>query len=178
MGELNCQKCKNWQNCLLNFKIYYLETEKPEIIKRYKKGWYHFGEIRWCPFQIIWILQNADILDAGQWPPQYDAEAAYSKQMKAEGRHVKPKVVIMEVKIRMETIGIKGKLLLSEIKAGETLFTMDPEAREVVMYLKGNHRKDQDFNTWKAKRKYQQKLAECQQKKDKRIPKTRVLTSF
>ena len=93
MPELDCQKCKRWKHCP-------------------GKEWYHYGEIRWCPRQVIWILQNADTLDAGMWVVDKNLTDESDQRAMNEAYYVKSKIAIAEVRDRLKTTGVQGELLV------------------------------------------------------------------
>jgi len=137
MPDLDCRRCKDWRSCI--------GTE----------GGYLFAHLRFCPFQVVWILANSDYLHAGKWPPRYSAlEEPRKHQISEEGYFVKPALIIAEVEKRLETTNTQGKLLVAQCKAGETLQTLDDEAWEVLMYVKGWRRKDRSFSAWGKDRRY------------------------
>jgi len=123
---------------------------------------YDYADIRWCPHQIIWILQNARDLDAGVWPEQFKI---HSTQISAEAYFVKAKLVIAEVKLRLESTDNQGEMLITQIEDGRTLDAtsstkgLSAGAYEIVMYVKGWRRKTMGFRAWQRKRKYNMKMA-------------------
>lgn len=131
MIEQDCRRCTNWRLCP-------------------GKESYLFAYLRWCPYQILWVLANSETLHSGKWPPQYSPfEEPRKKQLNEEGYFVKPAIIIAEVEKRLETCGTPGKLLIREAQAGEALETLSDEAFSVVLYVKGWRRKETDFNTWR-----------------------------
>lgn len=134
-----CRDCKRWKGCP-------------------GKDWYHYGEIRWCPQQVIWILQHADIFRAGYWVARGE-ESGGSRQLKIEAYFVKAGIAISEIEARLESVLNQGELLITQVEDGRTLGDLSPGAYEILMYVKGRNRKIEDFNTWKRKRDYRHKLA-------------------
>jgi len=143
-----CRKCKNWHDC------------------KAPPGWFHYGEIRFCPYQCLWILSHAETLKGGDWPAQAgQAESPKGqRQFKAEASFVKPEIIIGELENRLATTGIQGKLLvaqafvvrnINDLKDQELL---DWEAREALMYIKGWRRKNMSFRAWRKKRRYRQNV--------------------
>jgi hypothetical protein len=129
VAELNCQKCRRWKGCP-------------------GKDWYHYGEIRWCPQQIIWIYQHADIFRAGDWVTRHE-ESGESKQLHPEAYFVKAGIAIAELEARAEGLEDRGELLITQIEDGRTLKNLSPGARAQLMYLKGRKRKSIDFKRWR-----------------------------
>jgi len=122
---------------------------------------YLFAELRFCPFQIVWILANEECLDYGKWPDRYSPfDERGSRQIANEGYFVKAKLIIAEVRKRMETTGKDGRHLADQCKLYSTPNSLDDEAWEVLMYLKGANRKDMDFNKWRNQRRYRTKKSQ------------------
>jgi hypothetical protein len=150
MAERDCQKCKRYKGCPGKWYSY---TENG---RRVEEEWYHYGEIRWCPQQDIWILDHAELLRSGQWVFRHE-ESGESRRLSAEAYFVQAGIAIAELDERLESTPNKGELLLTQIEDGRTLGNLSPGAYEILMYIKGKPRKPQDFSVWKAKRDYRQK---------------------
>jgi len=114
---------------------------------------YLYGEIRWCPQQIIWILQYADIFRAGFWVTQH-IESGGIQKLKVEAYFVKAGIAISEVEARLESVPNQGELLITQVEDGRTLGELSPGAYEILMYIKGKDRKDMSFSDWRKQRKY------------------------
>lgn len=134
----NCRKCRSWRDCT------------------HDHSWFNYAEIRWCPYQIIWILSHADTFRAGEWVARHE-ESGESRQLHPEGYFVKAGIALAEVEARLETTPNKGEMLLTQVEDGRTLETFSSGAWAILMYIKGKARKSEDFNTWKRKKKYRQK---------------------
>jgi len=134
----DCRDCKDYREC----------TAPPD--------WFHYGEIRWCVYQVIWIIKHAWILRAGRWPKNPDSvdDNAGQRRIKTEGNFVPSITILAEVKIRLERTGIHGKLLVAQIEAGRDFETLDRDARDALLYIKGYKRKRMSFNHWKRQRNY------------------------
>jgi hypothetical protein len=129
VAEFDCRKCRQWKGCP-------------------GKEWYHYGEIRWCPQQIIWIYQHADVFRAGDWVAR-NVELGGSRQIHCEAYFVKAGIAIAELDARAEGMEDRGELLITQIEDGRTLETLSPGARAQLMYLKGKNRKKSDFRRWR-----------------------------
>ena len=141
MADLDCRRCKDWREC-------------PDK----QQDGFLFAHIRFCAFQVLFILANGDYLHAGKWPPQYSAfEEPRKHQISEEGYFVKPALIIAEVEKRLETTNTQGKLLVAQCKAGESLEFLDDEAWEVLMYVKGWRRKGLSFQMWRKQIRYREK---------------------
>lgn len=138
MADYDCLRCKRWAGCL-------------------GKDWYDYGDVRWCPQQNIWILQNAASLDAGIYPEQY---RGHSKQLRAEGYFVKAKIVIGELRRRLDRTPNQGEMLITQVEDGRTLGNLSPGAYEIMMYVKGRDAKLQTFYDWQRQRRYNKKMAQ------------------
>lgn len=131
------------------------------------QDWYDYGDIRWCPRQVIWILQNANGLEAGIWPEQFKI---HSRQISVEAYFVKAKLIIAEVKHRLELTDNQGELLITQVENGRSLEDsptssgLSQGAYEILMYVKGWRRKSTDFHAWQRKRKYNMKMAQNRDK--------------
>lgn len=130
----DCRKCKDYRDCTRNH------------------DWFHYGEIRWCVWQVIWVIENSGTLLAGNWPPNPDGSGYIDPKIKtgygSEAYYTKPAGILAEVEYRLRRTGIEGKLLRAEIKAGETMDSMEPEARSALMYIKGWRRKRIGYKRW------------------------------
>ena len=163
MSKSPCQACKDWKEC----KAGECSTCGMAIagiicpncggrVHPTRKEWFHYGEIRWCPHQILWLLKNDEAFNKEcKWPLEPKrAEQVGKHTLKADGYFVAAKTIIGELNKRMKTTGTAGKLLQAQAKVGESLETLDPEARDVLIYLKGSNRKKMDFNAWQRQKRY------------------------
>jgi hypothetical protein len=137
----DCRRCRDYREC----------TGKP---------WYHYQEVRWCVWQVIWILANAETLRAGHWPkdPDNSSDNIGQRSIKTEASFTKPILILAEVESRLRRTGIHGKLLVAQIEAGREFNTLDREARDALLYIKGWKQKRMGFSQWKKDRKYYQKV--------------------
>jgi len=144
----DCRDCKDYRECV----------SPPE--------WFHYGQIRFCIYQVIWILRNADTLRAGRWPKNPDSvdDNAGQRRIKTEASFVPSIVILAEVEARLIgedeehwNTGLSGKLLVAQIEAGREFDTLDRDARTALLYIKGYRRKKESFNAWKKRRNYRQK---------------------
>jgi len=153
----DCRDCKDYRECPSLRKDDYGKY----TIKGQGKDWYHYGEIRWCPFQVMWILdpKNRSLLRWGNWPKDPDGSDDNSGQriIKTEATFTKPILILAEVKIRLERTGKDGKILVAQIEADYDFNSLDRDARDALMYVKGFRRKKDNFVKWKKERKYRRK---------------------
>ena len=136
----DCRKCRSYKDC----------TGKP---------WYHYGAIRRCIYQVVWIREHSEILRVGTWPSDPDGAGYIDPEIKtgykSEAYFEKPVGILAEVEYRLNRTGVSGKLLRAEVLAEVEL---SEEARDALMYCKGRRRKDMSFMAWKTQRNYYQKV--------------------
>lgn len=144
-----CRKCKSWKDC--EGHVYIVKTD---VGKQYV-SWYHYGEIRWCPLQVKWIIENAEKLRAGKWPTNPEGSSYIDPGIKtgyaSEGYYVKPVGILAEVNARLAQAGIYGKLLRAEVLAD---LELSQESKLALLYCKGWRRKHSSFSLWLKQRKY------------------------
>ena len=136
----DCRDCKSYKDCG-------------------GKEFYTYSEIRFCPYQIIFVVENAEILETGGWPPNPN-ESGYTETGKRKGfadeaYYTKPVGILAEVEYRRERTGIDGKLLKAEILAE---LDLSEESKTALLYIKGWRRKSLPYQRWKAQRRYRKKL--------------------
>lgn len=136
----DCRHCKDYREC------------------KQDCSWFHYGQIRFCPLQVLWIIEHREELASGIWPKDpYGADNnTSSRSIKTEASFVKPEITIGEVTERLKRCGTQAELLITQVEDGRTLNNLSPRAREVLMYAKGFRRKRMSFNAWKKQRKYRQ----------------------
>jgi len=130
----DCKNCKDYRECI-------------------GLDWYDYSQIRWCPYQVIWVLQSKEILLSGRWPqdPHNSDDNVGTKTFKTEASFVKPELVIAEVETRLKRCGSQAELLITQIEDGRNFNNLSPGAREVLMYIKGFKRKRISFRRWLRK---------------------------
>ena len=148
MSDLPCRNCEGYTKCVLCH---------PVISDR--EEWWHFGEIKWCPFQCLWLLANKALLWSGQWPPEF-REVEGSRQVSTEGNFVRPTVVIAELMARLDRTGVQGEMLMSQVEDGRSFHTLSSGAKEALMYVKGFRRKHIGCRRWVREVYYGQKVKE------------------
>ncbi len=141
-----CLKCQDYRNCP------YGEG----------KPWYHYGEIRFCLFQILFIIENEESLERGDWPINPDGSSYIDPNIKtgfgSEAYYCKTVEIIAEVNYRLARTGVDGKLLREQVLRGVEYNDLDPEARSALMYMKGMRRKRMSYKAWIRKRRYENKV--------------------
>ena len=135
----DCRKCKDYRGC----------NGKP---------WYNYGEIRFCPLQILWVITNSEIMITN-WPPNPEGsgytDSGTKPSYKNEGSFAKPAGILAEVNARLVRAGVSGKLLRAEVLAE---LDLSYESKDALMYVKGWRRKLMRFGAWKKGRRYYQKV--------------------
>jgi hypothetical protein len=133
------------------------------------KEWFHYGEIKWCPYQVIWILQNLEEFREGRWPqdPNGSVDQSIRSGFRSEAYYTKPGEVLGEVEARdiagkinerLLTTTDAGRALIDELKWGSDITKLSRPAKEVLMYLKGWRRKKSSFSQWRSSRNYYKNL--------------------
>jgi len=128
---LDCLKCKRWQDCI-------------------GKSYFEYADIRYCPYQVLWILENAESFLSSIWPGDESGDTDNIRVGYGhEAYFVKCMIVIGEVEYRMRTTGKDGEILLDEVGQGYTIDQLSYPAHRALMYLKGNKTKTQTYSQWK-----------------------------
>lgn len=138
---LNCKTCKSYKGCP-------------------GKEFYFYSEIRFCPHQILFIIEHSATLLSGKWPPNPEGSSYIDTKIKtgfkSEAYFVKPVGILAEVNDRLKRTGTDGKLLRAEVLAG---LELSQESKDALMYIKGWRRKTISYRRWKAQRKYRRILS-------------------
>ncbi len=130
-----CPKCRRWKDCPL--------TEK-------EKEWFDYGDIKWCPHQVFWILKWADILHAGNWPVKDDnAPDRVRGKTPTEASFARVSRIIAEVDDRLKGTGWRGRLLAEQCINRDRLEYLDYDAREALYYVAGWNRRTMTFSNWR-----------------------------
>lgn len=145
-GKNPCQVCRDWRRCVYNEG----------------KEWYTYPEIRYCPYQVMWVIEKADTLRAGNWPPNPEGtgyiDSAIHTGYSSEAYYTKAVRVIADVSKRLDRTGVDGKLLKEQVENGKTIDKLEPESRSALMYIKGWRAKRMSYNAWKKWNKLYQKV--------------------
>jgi len=144
------------------------------------KPWFSVGDIRWCPSQVLWMLENFfELTKDGivrlelDWPSNPDDSKeidlpSVQRPRASSAYFTKPAEVIGELAVRLTRVGHSGELLLAELQAGMEGNLTD-EAKAAFYYITGFYRKEDSYPHWKANRKWYRKGKNTQipQKLDK-----------
>lgn len=122
------------------------------------KEWYDPGDIKYCTFQNIWLIENEEELEAYIWP---EAPSGYEPLCIPTSSLQKAyftlyETILAELHLRLKRTKTDGKLLCSEIKQGLRLKELSREARDALWYISGG-RKKRTYSQWKADGAYRAK---------------------
>ena len=132
-----CRSCKGWKDC-------------PDA----GRDWFSYGEIRWCPYQVFFLLKWAEYLEIGIWPTPESTCESPKKTISKDAQYVNAAVVMAELRCRLEKTGLKGSLLAEECKNREKMLYLSDSAKDALYYVAGWRRKDTNFTTWLAVKRY------------------------
>ena len=138
----DCRNCKDYRGCI-------------------GKAFFSFPEIRWCPLQCVWLLQQKETLRSGRWPKDpYSSsdDNPRSGNTATEASFVKPGIVIAELEERLRSVGRQSELLICQVEDGRSFSNLSSGAREVLMYAKGFRRKIMTFGEWRKQWRYRQNM--------------------
>jgi len=142
MPELDCRRCKRWQGCI-------------------GKDWFSYADLRFCPLQVLWILEHKETLRSGCWPQDpYESSNPdpTGRSIKTEASFVKPDIVIAELEERLRRAGPQAELLICQVEDSRSFSNLSSGAWEVLMYVKGSRRKDTTFSQWQRQKRYRHKM--------------------
>jgi len=129
------------------------------------KEWYDPGDIKYCTFQNVFLIENMEELENYIWP---EAPSGYrplciptSSLQKAY--FVMYETILAELYLRLKRTKTDGKLLCSEIKQGLRIKELSREARSALWYISGG-RKKRSYGMWKADRAYDKNIRKSVQK--------------
>lgn len=128
----DCLKCQSYKDCL-------------------GKPWFHYGEIRFCPFQILWIIEHSETMIAN-WPSAPEGSSYVDPRIhtgyRSEAHYAKSVGILGEVEYRLQRTRVDGKLLREQVENGKDIAMLAPEARSALMYIKGWRRKKIGYKRW------------------------------
>lgn len=120
--------------------------------------WYEIREIRFCVWQVMFLLENI-----GEYPPDphvsgYTDAAHTSTRIGANAPFEAQAVLWAEIDYRLKQTGLAGNWLRREIDNGVTLGELPYEPRSALHYISGWARKRMSYGAWLKQREYRQKL--------------------
>jgi len=126
----DCRDCKSWKDC-----------DHPNDTE------FNYSQIRWCPYQCLWIIEHAEALRAGDWESTDDNIGA--RNTPSEGNFVKAISVLAELEVRLKETGTDGQKLWRQVaEEGREFRQLSPLARQALMYIKGWRRKKMGYKRW------------------------------
>ena len=147
---MTCEKCTDWKECP-GFEHYELSDIKP------------------CPLQVKWILENYEDIDKGIWPAKLSSMGNRSGVGTAP--FVKPAEIAMMVWQRIQKVQIysdDGELAINvlmnkwDVTALARIMKIPTERLEarinrVLRYCAGKNTKTKNYKEWCQHRKYRAK---------------------
>ena len=133
-----CLDCKDYKKC-----------------PRSTKDWFAYYEIRFCPYQVIFIIYRVATFRDSKWPEspygRNDIAPGVRAGFRNEAYFVKPKIVLAEVEYRLRRVTRDAReALIDEIMMGKIdLDDFSRPAKRALMYVKGFRRKKQTFSQWR-----------------------------
>lgn len=137
---MTCRDCKRWQDC-----------PDPD------SDWYSYGQIRWCIYQVFWMLKYSEYLRIGIWPTPESTCETPKRTLSKDAQYVNACVIIAELDYRLEKTGLKGRLLEEECQNREKMLYLSDSAKDALYYVSGWRRKARNFSQWLKDRRYHQK---------------------
>ena len=90
----DCLECKDYRDC--EGHNYIIKTEAGEEYV----SWYNYEEIRFCPYQIYFIIENEALLGTGRWPDSPESSSSIEPSIKtgyrSEAYYTKPEIILGE----------------------------------------------------------------------------------
>jgi len=115
--------------------------------------WFSFGDIRWCPFQVIFVIEHLEMMQEGNWPPDPSGRVDLpigKQRLKAEGNFTRPCQVVGEVEVRLNRLTrAYRRALLQDINNQVLIPNFSYEAECALYYITGWIRKDRPFRKWR-----------------------------
>lgn len=113
--------------------------------------WFSPGEIRYTREQVLFILENTEILKEGLWPPE-PKETGYTDEGKhpvaCHAPYEVACMIIGEVEARLKSCGEAGEALADEAKYIELIDCLSRPARRALNYVSGFRRRRQSYSRW------------------------------
>jgi len=124
----DCRDCKSWKDCVGHDN-------------------YNYSEIRWCPYQCLWIIEHAEALRTGDW--EITDDNIGSRNTPHDGNFIAAITVLSELEIRLDKTGADGQKLWKQVaEEGRELRHLSPRAKQALMYIKGWRRKRMSYRRW------------------------------
>lgn len=128
MSDQDCRRCRDWRGC-------------------FGKDSYSYTDIRFCNLQMIWLINNLEILESGNWPREADDNKS-SHQVINEATFTRAVEMSAETKERLDSLPRYVRdHLLDVIQAEIEIENMSYIPRKALYYISGR-RKDMPFSKW------------------------------
>lgn len=147
----DCRECKSYKDC--EGHIYIVDTDAG----RQYVNWYHYGEIRWCPYQVMFILESSETLLLGDWPERPEGSSYTDPMIKTgfpdEAYFTKPEEAIGEVEYRLARVtrDAREALIDAANRGIVDLKELSRPAHRALLYVKGKNRKKKNYTWWVRK---------------------------
>lgn len=126
--------------------------------------WYSFGEICYCTYQLIWILQrdNWEHFRNNEYPPETDFIDRVQKSKSHRATFENAKLVYTVVNERLENSGVVDLDWFMDALAPENVIYkyLNPRTKEMLNYLSGSWDKWITFTEWKTISKHNKKISQ------------------
>ena len=148
---MTCEKCSDWKNC---------------------PGYEHFepADIKPCPHQVRWILENYEDIDKGIWPVD-SSSSLRGRHVTTNASFTRPAEIAIMVWQRVQSIQAysdDAELVINilinkwDVTALARMMKIPTERLEarinrVLRYCSGKNDKDKNYKEWCQHRKYRGK---------------------
>ena len=124
--------------------------------------WYDPGDLKFCTFQNMWLIEHEEELEAYIWPeaPSGYRPLCIPTSALQQAYFVLYETILADLHWRLERTETDGELLCSEIrqwceiKQGFRLMdALSPKAKSALYYISGgrqNHKFEMRYSQWKA----------------------------
>ena len=119
-------------------------------------------DIRWCPHQIWWILQNEELLSDGIWPQPSDLidKDAIQRALMSTAYYVKSSLTMAVVRMRLKRVHKKDiremwEDIYDKVELWEILKRDGSDPTQlVILYISGWYPKKKNYRLWRGKTTY------------------------
>lgn len=107
---------------------------------------FSYSDIRWCPYQVLWLLENEGRLRTSGWITEDDNRGSPNIPHAASFENIIN--VLAELDMRLACTKTHGKKLREQAIEGRTIISLSKQARAALMYVKGWRRKRISYARW------------------------------
>ncbi len=121
------------------------------------ENWWRPRDIHYTKIQILWLIENLELLTDGVWPPEC-VDTGYEGMDSTYGYHASFDDVICvsaELTSRLKSTGKDGKLLVSQTTGNQVRCQ---EANDALRYIVGEGRKRTPYSEWIAITNYRARM--------------------